>query len=355
MRPGPRPGRRWTWRHRIRPPPTPAVPYWGGCRPDPDASRPHLQRRCSLDSSCSSGLDLAIPEAVEQVGGLQTQYAPSGYVGLWTRLAGFERAALTAGLEDRSVVQATLMRVTIHIVSRREYWRFALGVRQARRAPGGSRHRLAGHGNGPWRRPLSAASGPGGRPSDRQGARRSRHGLRRDTRAVGRPRAGAAGRDVGAPSGRPARPGRGLARSPRRHRGRGRRPSRSGLPAGIRSGGWRDIASWAGISVTTARGRGGPGSAVVPRRGRRSAGGSGRRPAPDPDTPTPVRFLPHWDANLLVHARRTGLLPEAFRSRVFSTKNPFSVGTYLVDGSSPGGGRSGRANRPRSVRRADGT
>jgi hypothetical protein len=45
-----------------------------------------------------------------------------------------------------------------------------------------------------------------------------------------------------------------------------------------------------------------------------------------------VRFLPHWDANLLVHARRSGLLPEAYRPRVFSTKNPFSVGTYLVDG-----------------------
>ena len=53
--------------------------------------------------------------------------------------------------------------------------------------------------------------------------------------------------------------------------------------------------------------------------------------------PAPVRFLPHWDANLLVHARRTGLLPEAFRGRVFSTKNPFSVGTYLVDGSVAGG------------------
>jgi hypothetical protein len=31
------------------------------------------------------------------------------------------------------------------------------------------------------------------------------------------------------------------------------------------------------------------------------------------------------------------LLPEPFRPRVFSTKNPFSVGTYLVDGSVAGG------------------
>src|SRR4029078_5322697 len=55
-------------------------------------------------------------------------------------------------------------------------------------------------------------------------------------------------------------------------------------------------------------------------------------PLPDAGTPAPVRFLPHWDANLLVHARRTGILPEEHRSRVFSTKNPFSVGTVLVDG-----------------------
>jgi hypothetical protein len=52
--------------------------------------------------------------------------------------------------------------------------------------------------------------------------------------------------------------------------------------------------------------------------------------------PTPVRFLPHWDANLLVHARRTGLLPEEHRPRVFSTKNPFSVGVYIVDGRAAG-------------------
>ena len=35
-----------------------------------------------------------------------------------------------------------------------------------------------------------------------------------------------------------------------------------------------------------------------------------RAPRPDADTPAPVRFLPVWDATLLVHARRTGILPE---------------------------------------------
>ncbi|HEV8248627.1 MAG TPA: crosslink repair DNA glycosylase YcaQ family protein, partial [Gaiellaceae bacterium] len=56
---------------------------------------------------------LPIPRALERIGGIQNQYAPSGYVGLWTRLERFEREALTRALERRTVVQGTLMRETI--------------------------------------------------------------------------------------------------------------------------------------------------------------------------------------------------------------------------------------------------
>jgi hypothetical protein len=49
-----------------------------------------------------------------------------------------------------------------------------------------------------------------------------------------------------------------------------------------------------------------------------------------------VRFLPTWDAVLLVHARRAGVLPEEHRPRIFSTKMPQSVGTFLVDGAAAG-------------------
>jgi hypothetical protein len=52
--------------------------------------------------------------------------------------------------------------------------------------------------------------------------------------------------------------------------------------------------------------------------------------------PAPVRFLPTWDAVLLVHARRTGVLPERYRSLIFTTKVPQSVGTFLVDGAVAG-------------------
>jgi hypothetical protein len=55
-------------------------------------------------------------------------------------------------------------------------------------------------------------------------------------------------------------------------------------------------------------------------------------PLPSPDTAAPVRFLPTWDATLLVHARRTQILPERHRPRIFNVRTPHSVNTFLVDG-----------------------
>ena len=95
----------------------------------------------------------------------------------------------------------------------------------------------------------------------------------------------------------------------------------------------RDVASFTGLSPSTLE-------PVIGRLGlRRFRDESGgelldvlRAPLPDPGTPAPVRFLPTWDATLLVHARRTQILPERHRSRVFDTKTPHSVPTFTVDG-----------------------
>jgi hypothetical protein len=87
-------------------------------------ARQHLLERSTLP----------LPETLERIAGIQAQYAPSMYIGLWSRVADFERAALTAALERREVVQGTLMRVTIHLVSRADYWPLAIGTRAARRA-----------------------------------------------------------------------------------------------------------------------------------------------------------------------------------------------------------------------------
>jgi hypothetical protein len=96
---------------------------------------------------------------------------------------------------------------------------------------------------------------------------------------------------------------------------------------------WRDIATWAGIPVAHAR-QAGDDLALTHHRDEagRELMDLPEAPLPDPDTPAPVRLLAHWDAALLVHARRTGLLAEVHRPRVFSDRDPFSVGTCLVDG-----------------------
>ena len=76
---------------------------------------------------------LPIPRVLERIAGLQAQYAPAMYVGLWSRLEALERDALTRALERRSAVQATLMRATIHLVSKRDYWPLAVALRDPRR------------------------------------------------------------------------------------------------------------------------------------------------------------------------------------------------------------------------------
>jgi hypothetical protein len=65
--------------------------------------------------------------------GIQNQYAPNAYIRLWSCLEGFERDDLTRALERRTVVQATLMRATIHIVAKRDFWPYAAAIRAGQR------------------------------------------------------------------------------------------------------------------------------------------------------------------------------------------------------------------------------
>lgn len=274
----------------------------------------------------------ALPHVVEQVGGLQTQYAPSGYVGLWTRAAGFQRDDLTRALEDRSLVQATLMRGTIHVVSRRDYWKFAAGIRRARQE-----WALRVQGMPPERR--RREMGDQLRDALRAGPRTVR-----ELGDVAKGFVGTLGVWVD------------LVRVPPSGTWDRRRADRLALAEdwvgpqdatedeglehlvvsylrGFGPAPWKDVASWAGISITEVK-RGAENLVLERHRDERGADlfDLPGQPMPDPGTPAPVRFLPHWDANLLVHARRTTLLPEEHRPKVFSTKNPFSVGAYLVDG-----------------------
>ena len=71
--------------------------------------------------------------AIERLAGLQAQYAPAPYIALWARLDGFERASLERALRRDAVLKATLMRATLHLVSRRDYPYFRAAVGEAAR------------------------------------------------------------------------------------------------------------------------------------------------------------------------------------------------------------------------------
>lgn len=89
---------------------------------------------------------MSIVRGLERIGGLQTQYAPSAYIGLWSRLRSFRRQDLTTALERRQVIQATLMRVTIHMVSAADYPLLTEAIRKGRREwwMGVQRHQVEG-------------------------------------------------------------------------------------------------------------------------------------------------------------------------------------------------------------------
>ena len=277
---------------------------------------------------------------LERVGGIQTQYAPSGYIGLWTRMASFPRSDLTRALEARQAIQATLMRMTIHTVSARDYWPMAVAVRESRRDWFRRVNRRAMSeldmealatevrrelSTGPLKlAELSRRLKERGVPDVPIGwvslwldlVRVPPCGTWESRRA-----------DVYGLADQWLKP-------PRRVTVEDatdllvRRYLEAFGPAHL-----PDIVSWTGIPSTIVH-------AATERLGvvlyrdekRKKMMDLPGAPLPAEDTPAPVRFLPTWDSTLLVHARRTQILPEKYRSLVFNTKMPQSVGTFVVDG-----------------------
>lgn len=68
---------------------------------------------------------VSVTKAIERTAGLQAQWPPSPYLGLWSRVDGFRPDDLVRAIQRRQVVKATLMRTTLHLVTARDYLAYA--------------------------------------------------------------------------------------------------------------------------------------------------------------------------------------------------------------------------------------
>jgi hypothetical protein len=291
-----------------------------------ELSRATLARQLLLERKRLS------PKAVvERLVGMQAQWPQAPYVGIWTRTTGFQRKTLERELARATVVKATMMRQTLHLVTRRDYaliraaqsetnypWQ---GQTAKRLAP--SVRTLAA--NGPVTTTealahLEREHGLTGIEARRawRAARVRAHILHHHETALWR----------GRPEGRFVALEEPEAHEPTEARAEILRRYVAAFGPATR----RDIVAWSMLHVPEVQRSL---DLLELRRFRDEQGRElldvPRAPLPDPETRAPVRFLPKWDNVLLAFADRTRVLPEKYRKRVIRVNGDVAQ-TFLVDG-----------------------
>jgi hypothetical protein len=281
----------------------------------------------------------SIPKLLERMGTLQAQYAPSMYIGLWSRIEGFEREQLDRALERGNVAQGTLMRATIHLVSKADYWPIAIGVRKGRREA---------WLNASYRKDYSAKQMTAAGRKLRKQLGDGTMGRKEIHELLGSDSVVTNGVNMWLdlvrvpPSGTWERRRADLYAAAEQWLGKPPKKldERAGIEllvrrylTGFGPAPIDDIANWAGLNPKRLK----PVTDSMKLRSFEAEDGTElldlpRAPLPDPETPAPPRFIGTWDAMLLTHARRTGVLPEKHRPKVFNTRTPQSMPTFTVDG-----------------------
>ena len=272
------------------------------------------------------------PKAVvERLVGMQAQWPPAPYVGVWTRTTSFRREALERELMRGTIVKATAMRQTLHLVTLPDYALIRAAMSDM---------------NFPWMSTLAGRLAPAMRKLAAAGPvtsaeaiahLESKHRLdglnaRRAWRAA-RVRAHLVHHHEtalwnGRPEGRFVAVDEPEAHVPLEARAELiRRYLTAFGPASL-----RDVGQWSMMHIPELKASL---ELLDVRRFRDEAGRElfdvPRAPLPDPDTPAPVRFLPKWDNVLLAFSDRTRVLPEPYRRKVIQANGDVAQ-TFLVDG-----------------------
>jgi len=94
-----------------------------------ELNRATLARQMLLERA-----SLPVVTAIERLAALQAQWAPSPYLALWSRLENFERESLWSAIENKhTVIRARLMRGTLHLVSARDFYAYAVATQDLQR------------------------------------------------------------------------------------------------------------------------------------------------------------------------------------------------------------------------------
>lgn len=256
---------------------------------------------------------------------MQAQWPPAPYVGLWSRLRGFERSKLDRALARRNVTRSTLFRMTVHLVSaknqpafaalthaqwREEFLREGLPLDEMI----GRIERLAAEGTFTYRDANDVTPELGDRGFRVRCLTPLVHVPPSGTWGQTRVRLTTAERWLGART--PHDPGATLVRSYLRAFGPASRA---------------DLLRFSQLRAATVDAA----LETVPLRRFEDEHGRElldlpRLSLPLPETPAPVRFLPRFDALLLSHNDRSRVIPPEYQRVVIRGGDVLS--TFLVDG-----------------------
>jgi hypothetical protein len=269
---------------------------------------------------------------IERLVGLQAQWPAAPYLGIWTRTKSFRPQALERELIRGTVVKATVMRQTLHLVTIPDYALIRAAMSET---------------NFPWDSAFAKRLAPGVRKlaaagsvttADAVAYLKQEHDLGGITPSrawrYARVRAHLVHHHETAlwkarPAGRFVPLDEPVSHVPLEARAELiRRYLAAFGPSSL-----RDISAWSMMHVPELKASL---ALLEPLRRFRDEQGRelfdvARAPLPDPGTAAPVRFLPKWDNVLLAWADRTRVLPEPYRRKVIASNGDVAQ-TFLVDG-----------------------